>query len=256
MNVIEQLIEEVLQEQAVNQTLDDNKSMLEIYVPSFVLKPDKGLSDFLSKHMLNRMIGSGVYGRVFSFEDSDLILKIFSRSGIGEVERMQKISDDMWAGKNVSGNMHYFDVGVAGHDARHKHINMFYTIMPEIKTFESTPLFNKYSVFFEALEFNLRHALNTQEQELVSIRKNWHELSAFITHSVDSDRDYYSPSSTAEQKYENKKEFKEALTVNKSVVMKILDAMIRAHKQGGDDLHFGNLGFFTQQPDKLFFFDM
>jgi hypothetical protein len=204
-----------------------------------------------------RVMG-GAYGKLFPIKNSDLMLKMFTQ-GVNvkeDMERMKKISDEVFSGKAGIGKMHYFEVGELGEHSDDSDFQFKYVIMPRIVPFEESitykldpklfqlisravhttvrrharePSFNSYTTFFEKVINNINHLI---------------EETLFYVYDKDEKR------KVIEEYASKMDEFQDTIS-------KILRVAYKTYaEEGGTDLHLGNLGFFAQKPDDWFFFDM
>lgn len=208
-------------------------------------------SVWLKDYKIEQIIGFGVQGRVYGFENENFVLKIFKSDMFfqRDMNRVEKIMAQMFGKEGSLEDMHYFDVGtVSGlYTMDGAEIKLSYIIMPKINLVKDTPEFksNKRNnqQFFTNIqgfatdnatrEITFSDATDFKEQFLKYIKKISEDPNpqrSFINFAINFDfpkkADAY------------------------------LNAAYRAYTQGGFDLHSGNIGFFPTSPDKFFYFDM
>ena len=156
---------------------------------------------------------------------------------------MKKLEDDMWAGKNVSGNMHFFETGAATNNSK-----WFFALMPKIVAFHTLRVYDDNKDFFDDVIYSTMNIVDTQKTVT-----SWRALRLELYKRYKNRTFYDFKEDIAKTEI---KMYLDLLDKNKGTIIAILGAVKRAVKQYGYDLHAANLGFFEQQPDKLFFFDM
>lgn len=187
----------------------------------------------LSRIRIGDLIGSGVHGKVFRLSGG-MMIKFFE-DGVGgidsELRRMRKIVDDVFGGKKSAprGHMHFFDCGKVFSHAGAP--NLFYAIMPEIIPFDQSQIYKIDREFFDYLFGRVIDLVEFSD----SYASFYYDVMADIE----------------DEGYQDK------ARIYRSVIRSVVRAAyIAKYRWGGSDFHEGNLGYFPQQPDKYFFFDM
>lgn len=195
---------------------------------SFYLREEDVKSvTFLDKFKIGKFLGEGAFGKVFELERTNFVIKIFKDSVDlqKDMERYQKVEDQLFGGTASVEDMHYFESGVIGKDRRSS-IDIYYAVMPKIVPLTKGHEYQKheaaYKEIFKALRDAARYDRFSEDELLLYLEKNVPiSLQAFP-------RDY---------------------------ILKIVKAYVRARDVfGGRDLHGGNIGYFPFSKDTQFFF--
>lgn len=209
-------------------------------------------SVWLKDFKLKSVIGAGVQGRVYSFEDANFVIKIF-RSDMffdRDIERIDDIIKQMFGGSASLEDMHYFDSGVVSDfylESGENIKNVHYIIMPKIELVKDTPEFksnrrNNQQFFTNIQSF----ATNNATRELT------------FADAADFKEKFLKYLETISEDPNPQRSFLN-FAVNFDFPKKAdayLNAAYRAYTQGGIDLHSGNIGFFPTNPNIFFYFDM
>lgn len=185
-------------------------------------------------------LGKGAFGIVYSLEDGRA-LKVFSSSVDvnKDIERYEKIIDQVYKGEASLEDMHVFDYGKIG-DSRY-----YYVLMPKIVPLSSTNAFDESAIFAAISISNKKVATLGLIDNFDDFKKNVLLQSALVY-------------TMQKNKYANSNlSFDQAYLKYKDIVDKIIQAGWRAYSEfGGTDIHLGNIGFFPQKPDQFFYYDM
>jgi hypothetical protein len=205
------------------------------------LKPeDLTKPNILDDIKIVNQIGKGAFGTVYELEDGRAF-KVFS-SGVDvdkDIERYEKIIDQVYKGKASMEDMHVFDYGKLGET------NYYYAIMPKIIPLNSTDIFKENAIF---------HAVAKANKEIAQ-RGRATEYETFKRLVLAEAGTFYFQ---AKDKYGNSNlSFQQAYNKYSDIVDKIIKAGWRAYSEyGGIDIHSGNIGSFPNKPEEYFYFDM
>lgn len=185
-------------------------------------------------------IGRGAFGRVFELEDGRA-LKVFS-SGVDfdkDIERYEKIMDQLYKGQASLEDMHIFDYGKLGESEYH------FAVMPRITPLAKTDLYDENAIYHVTAQANKQVILKQKPSSFEDYKE---KVIAYAANDYPSAKDRFGNSTLS---------FKQAYNKYNNIVDKIIQAGWRAYKEyGGTDIHIGNIGFFPQKPDQFFYFDM
>ena len=203
--------------------------------PEQVEKPN-----ILDDIKIMKEIGKGAFGRVFELEDGRA-LKIFS-SGVDfnkDIERYEKVMDQLYKGQASMEDMHIFDYGKLGES------DYYFAVMPKIIPMTAADFYNQNGIFYSIAKAN----------KDVAQRGTADSYERFKALSLASASNIYV---SAKDQFGNPTlSFQQAYNKYSDMVDKIIQAGWRAYNEyGGTDIHHGNIGFFSQKPDQFFYFDM
>ena len=258
---IRDLIREALAGTSASDFLKTNKQRIKKATGADISGADPELIHFLSKFEISKTLGSGEYGRVFSFSNSPLVLKIFmsSTEDGSDILRMKRLLKKSGT-SGSSGEMYYFGVGRAGQGYLWPGMPTYYAIMPKIVPFTTTETFKKNKEFFFKLQLFFAQSVAGKEnkvsaEDFASFVRDWDQL--------DIDIGFSRGKMSLEEKQReeglipaNVQRFEKMFRRNESTAEKIAQARARAKALAGEDLSLNNLGYFEQSPETLFFFDM
>ena len=187
-----------------------------------------------------KQLGKGAFGTVYELEDGRAF-KVFS-SGVDvdkDLERYEKIMDQLYKGQASLEDMHIFDYGKLGET------NYYYAVMPKIIPLNSTDIFKESAIFHAVAKANKEIAQRGRKVDYETFKRL--ALSEAGTFYVQA-KDKYGNSNLS---------FQQAYNTYSDIVDKIIKAGWRAYSEfGGTDIHSGNIGSFPNDPQNYFYFDM
>ena len=187
-----------------------------------------------------KQLGKGAFGTVYELEDGRAF-KVFS-SGVDvdkDLERYEKIMDQLYKGQASLEDMHIFDYGKLGET------NYYYAVMPKIIPLNSTDIFKESAIFHAVAKANKEIAQRGRKVDYETFKRL--ALSEAGTFYVQA-KDKYGNSNLS---------FQQAYNTHSDIVDKIIKAGWRAYSEfGGTDIHSGNIGSFPNDPENYFYFDM
>lgn len=205
---------------------------------------------------LDTDVMAGAFSKVFPIKNSELLLKLFVKGVEVEkdIERMKRITDNVFGGKAAIGQMHFFEFGTLGEknpDNKSRYDQFKYVIMPRITPFEKSITYKEDPQLFNVLSEALQEA--TFVNENISYTDFFEKVMNKITNSL-QEMLFLIDKNQAKDFVDK---FSERLDNLQDTISKIIRISYKTFKEeGGKDLHLGNLGFFPQKPDDWFFFDM
>ena len=219
-----------------------------------------------------KKVMGGVYGKVFPIKDSDRMLKLFTQ-GVDvekDVRRMKRIVDQVFKGEASLNEMHYFEFGTLGvtpegvNEANTERQTLLepgyqaptyqkyfkYVIMPKIIPFEKSYAFKEDPNLFNIISPAIQEAARKAHRD-ITFTDFFELVMKHLYTNIESHLFYIA----------NKKReidsIGERLTNLQDTFSKLIHVAYNTFKkEGGTDLHLGNLGYFPQKPDDLFYFDM
>lgn len=203
--------------------------------PEQVEKPN-----ILDDIKITKEIGKGAFGRVFELEDGRA-LKIFSSSVDfnKDMERYEKVMDQLYKGQASMEDMHIFDYGKLGNS------EYYFVVMPQITPLTTADFYNENAIFYAVALANKEVAERASPDSFDFFKQKVLTNAASI---YVNKKDKFSNSTLS---------FQQAYNKYSDIVDKIIQAGWRAYDEyGGTDIHHGNIGFFPQKPDQFFYFDM
>lgn len=196
-----------------------------------------------SQIKIDKPIGAGGYGEVFSLINSNKILKIFYlgdmylHNGKSDIERIEIIEKQLFSGDASLEDMHYFDSG-------HIYDNVYYAIMPKIIPFEKSPYYQLSDVV-AAIPQAITDAAFSDNLDMDSYQKFKRQVMLYLMNNI------------GPIKRLKKKGLLKDFLLYKSLIDDLIKAGYRAYILfGGVDLHAGNLGYLPQKPGLFFYYDM
>lgn len=184
--------------------------------------------NWLRKYKIKELIGHGAFGFVFSFENENFVIKIYSSFGNGkkELRRYAKMAKRAFTGASTLSELHIYDYGKLKDDNG----EISFAIMPRLIPDEA-----KYR---NSLNKDLILVIKHVSSRLIIFDPN-KRFRINLKHFLDMLEHYLKT-----------RQFN-------SLEMSYITAAYRAVKYyGGKDLHPGNIGHFAGHEDKPFFFDM
>ena len=216
------------------QNRRDNARILKLD-PNELSKPN-----ILDDVKIVKQLGKGAFGTVYELEDGRAF-KVFS-SGVDvdkDLERYEKIMDQLYKGQASLEDMHIFDYGKLGET------NYYYAVMPKIILLNSTDIFKESAIFHAVAKANKEIAQRGRKVDYETFKRL--ALSEAGTFYVQA-KDKYGNSNLS---------FQQAYNTYSDIVDKIIKAGWRAYSEfGGTDIHSGNIGSFPNDPENYFYFDM
>ena len=216
------------------QNRRDNARILKLD-PNELSKPN-----ILDDVKIVKQLGKGAFGTVYELEDGRAF-KVFS-SGVDvdkDLERYEKIMDQLYKGQASLEDMHIFDYGKLGET------NYYYAVMPKIIPLNSTDIFKESAIFHAVAKANKEIAQRGRKVDYETFKRL--ALSEAGTFYVQA-KDKYGNSNLS---------FQQAYNTYSDIVDKIIKAGWRAYSEfGGTDIHSGNIGSFPNDPENYFYFDM
>lgn len=216
------------------QNRRDNARMLKLD-PNELSKPN-----ILDDVKIVKQLGKGAFGTVYELEDGRAF-KVFS-SGVDvdkDLERYEKIMDQLYKGQASLEDMHIFDYGKLGET------NYYYAVMPKIIPLNSTDIFKESAIFHAVAKANKEIAQRGRKVDYETFKRL--VLSEAGTFYVQA-KDKYGNSNLS---------FQQAYNTYSDIVDRIIKAGWRAFSEfGGTDIHSGNIGSFPNDPENYFYFDM
>lgn len=208
--------------------------------------------NILDEIRITQKIGKGIHGIVYSTSD-DRAIKFFydSESYNNDMERYKNIADQVFKGKASLEDMHYFESGVLGKSG------LSYVLMPKIVPLEKADFYKANPIFKSVALANKRNVAYEIKKGNEKSLKNFDEYKKGV---INFAKQIYSGNVSFGFDYDDetlKKSFEQSYNEYKDIIDKIIQAGFRAYnKFGGTDIHQGNIGFFAQKPDQLFYYDM
>lgn len=189
-------------------------------------------NNWLRKYEIDKSIGRGSFGVVFSFKNENFVIKIFKErtSGIKELRRYAKMAKRVFSGASTLAELHVYDYG------KLKDIYgnfIYYVVMPRLIAGDLVA--DKFRI---ECGIDLFHVVRKLARHLVS--DNPDKIRRMnLKHFLDMI------------------EYELGTRSFNITQMQYITAAYRALKDyKGTDFNFGNIGYFAGHEDKPFFFDM
>ena len=223
-----------------------------------------------------KAIKGGAYSKIFPIKGNDMMLKLFTH-GVNveeDISRMKKIADQVFKGEASLGQMHFYEFGTLGDTSNNLNeagtermtqpepgyqkpyvpakVVFKYVIMPKIGLFEKSIAYQQDPEIFNYISEAVQKTARTS-QKGISFTDFFNFVMENLADSLKRSFSNYSK----ELKIELTKEYTERIDEFQDTISKIIHVAYNTFtKEGGTDLHLGNLGFFPQKPDDWFYFDM
>ena len=127
-----------------------------------------------------------------------------------------------------------------------------YAIMPRVTPFEKSITFKQDPILFSRLSEAVQRAARNAADD-ISFTDFFDSVMSYFSNAL-GEYLFYVPPNERKMAVDD---FAERLTNFQDTVSKIIHiAYDTFKKEGGTDLHLGNMGFFPQKPDDWFYFDM
>lgn len=223
-----------------------------------------------------KAIKGGAYSKVFPVKGNDMMLKLFTH-GINvqdDISRMKRVSDQVFEGDASLGEMHFYEFGTLGaySDTLNENssdlkfstqpsiqkpyvpprVIFKYVVMPKIGLFEKSVTYQQDPEVFNYLSEAVQKAAK-EAQKGISFTDFFNLVMDKLAETLKRPFSYYSKQIRDEMTAEYTERFNDL----QDTISKIIHVAYNTFtKEGGTDLHLGNLGFFPQKPDEWFYFDM
>ena len=209
----------------------------------------------LEVYKIDKFLGAGAYGKVFSLAGTNRVIKIFTSAVSLErdLNRFRKTMDQIYSKeeKKIT-SMPIFDEGKLSFE-------YYYVIMPRLIPFGSTEQYHNNVEFFDELFYCI--------MDVGIEARHANKISSFPSFAKDVYSRLFRHIKKVSKEDERAKMFRpldfkprysrNTFLENRIAVDRIILAAYRAIKDfGGRDLHSGNIGYLPQKPDTFVFYDM